>query len=229
MNSRSAHHSGPTAFEAWTPDGTCYARVSIHGPTLGVQLEPDIRQFPGEQVAERLIACNDVAYLKGRVATRKAVQKGSHSRSLEGLETQAELDAATCRLRRYTLINQPAPLIAGAPVIAANVAGLAEIYASLDGRGEVASSELNDFCCGLDELIRNVATIERTATDLDAVVAVTLGCDGRLIRLRMDNCAPYRLTHLTLEAKLNDTLRDALDQIQAAWKEIGSQHRVVIR
>lgn len=40
-----------TAFEQWCPDGTCYTRVSVDGPTLGVQLESTIAKLSGSQIA----------------------------------------------------------------------------------------------------------------------------------------------------------------------------------
>lgn len=91
----------PDAFDQWCPDGTCYARVSISGPTLGVQIETSMRELTGTQLAERLMACNDVAYLRGRVAIRTAFEKEPGRRSLEGLETQADLTAALRRLERF--------------------------------------------------------------------------------------------------------------------------------
>jgi hypothetical protein len=94
------------AFDQWCPDGTCYARVSVAGPTLGFQLEPTIRHLSGTQIAERVMACNDVAYLKGRVAIRTAFEKEPGLRSLEGLETQADLNAAIARLQRFAPKDQ---------------------------------------------------------------------------------------------------------------------------
>ena len=91
----------PDAFDQWCPDGTCYARVSVSGPTLGVQIEASIRELTGTELAERLMACNDVAYLRGRVAIRSASKKEPGRRSLEGLETQADLTAALRRLERF--------------------------------------------------------------------------------------------------------------------------------
>ena len=91
----------PDAFDQWCPDGTCYARVSVSGPTLGVQIEASMRELTGTQLAERLMACNDVAYLRGRVAIRSAFEKEPGRRSLEGLETQADLNAALRRLERF--------------------------------------------------------------------------------------------------------------------------------
>lgn len=90
-----------TAFEQWCPDGTCYTRVSVDGPTLGVQLESTIAKLSGSQIAARLMACNDVAYLRGRVAMRQAFEKEPGMRSLEGLETQADLNAALKRLEQF--------------------------------------------------------------------------------------------------------------------------------
>ncbi|MDO3042128.1 hypothetical protein [Mycobacteroides abscessus] len=89
------------AFEQWCPDLTCYARVAVAGPTLGWQIEPSMRNLTGSQLAERLMACNDVAYLRGRVQMRAAFEKDPGRRSLEGMETQADLNAALRRLERY--------------------------------------------------------------------------------------------------------------------------------
>lgn len=47
------------------------------------------------------MACNDVAYLRGRVAMRQAFEKEPGMRSLEGLETQADLNAALKRLEQF--------------------------------------------------------------------------------------------------------------------------------
>lgn len=91
----------PDAFDQWCPDGTCYARVAVSGPTLGVQIEAPARELTGTQLAERLMACNDVAYLRGRVAIRTAFEKEPGRRSVEGLETQADLNAAIRRLQRF--------------------------------------------------------------------------------------------------------------------------------
>ena len=227
MTSFGANHSAATAFEAWAPDGTCYTRVSIDGHTLGVQLEPAVHQLTGQQVAERLIACNDVAYLKGRLATRKLIENDPHLRSLDGLETQADLDHATRRLHRYAPTTDPPARAAvysptALPALAQPATRTAEIFASLDDRTKVAfcGKELAELHSGLDGLIRNVSRIERTATDPDAVLAVTLGCDGRLIGLWIHKYAPYRFSHLTLETKLNATMRDALDEVHTAWKKM---------
>lgn len=90
-----------SVFEQWCPDGTCYTRVSADGPTLGIQLEPSIHQLTGTQIAERLMACNDVAYLRGRLAMRAEFEKDPDRYSLDGLETQADLNAAIRRLEQF--------------------------------------------------------------------------------------------------------------------------------
>lgn len=88
-------------FEQWSPDGTVYTRVSPEGPTLGIQLEPTIQRLNGSQIAARIIACNDVAYLKGRLAMRKAFEQDPGRYSLDGIETEADLNAAILRLQRF--------------------------------------------------------------------------------------------------------------------------------
>ncbi|TXI56293.1 hypothetical protein [Mycolicibacterium mageritense] len=90
-----------TVFEQWCPDGTCYTRVSSAGPTLGIQLEPSIRRLSGSQIAARIIACNDVAYLRGRLEMRRSFEADPGRNSLDGLEIQADLNAALQRLQRF--------------------------------------------------------------------------------------------------------------------------------
>ncbi len=93
-----------SSFERWSPDGTCYARVAIGGATLGIQLEPSIQHLSGSQIAERIMACNDVAYLEGRLALRATFEQDSDRFSLDGLETREDLNAA---LRRLAQFNPP--------------------------------------------------------------------------------------------------------------------------
>lgn len=90
-----------SAFEQWSPDGTCYTRVAAEGPTLGIQLEPSIKELSGSQIAERIMACNDVAYLQGRLALRAVFEQDPDRFSLDGLETQEDLNAARRRLQRF--------------------------------------------------------------------------------------------------------------------------------
>lgn len=88
-------------YEQWCPDGTVYTRVSAQGPTLGIQLEPTIARLSGSQIAARIIACNDVAYLRGRLDMRKEFERDPGRYSLDGLEIQDDLNAAYQRLQRF--------------------------------------------------------------------------------------------------------------------------------
>ena len=58
------------------------------------------------------------------------------------------------------------------------------------------------------------------AEDPDGVIQLTVGCDGRLIKLWIDLGATNRFTHLVLEQKFNQTMRDALDEVARARAEL---------
>ncbi|MGC7247378.1 hypothetical protein, partial [Mycobacteroides abscessus] len=81
----------------------CFARVSVSGPTVLMHLEQGARQLTGSQLAERLMACNDVAYLSGRVQMRTEFEKEPDRRSLDGFETQSDLNAAVRHLQSLSL------------------------------------------------------------------------------------------------------------------------------
>ena len=53
------------SFTAATPNNTIFVRVALGGHTLGVQIEPAAMRRPAAEIAQRIMACNDVAYLKG--------------------------------------------------------------------------------------------------------------------------------------------------------------------
>ncbi|MFA4085214.1 hypothetical protein ONA92_26330 [Mycobacteroides salmoniphilum] len=92
-----------SVFEQWCPDGICFSRVAVSGPTLLMHLEPAAQRLTGSQIAERLMACNDVAYLSGRVKMRTEFEKEPDRRSLDGFETQTDLNAATRHLESLSL------------------------------------------------------------------------------------------------------------------------------
>jgi DNA-binding protein YbaB len=100
--------------------------------------------------------------------------------------------------------------------------GAQAIFDSLDDRGKVAfaQKELDEVYEGLDRIIKKISGIKVRAEDPDGVVAVTLGCDGRMIGLWMDPGAPSRFTNLELEQKLSDVTKDALKEVQVARAEI---------
>jgi hypothetical protein len=87
------------SFTASTADGAVFVRVATAGHVLGVQLEPEVMTRPGHEVAERIVACADVAYLQGQLAVRSEWEKaGIAADCFEGMATDAELAAARERL-----------------------------------------------------------------------------------------------------------------------------------
>ena len=87
------------SFTASTPDGSVFVRVAVRGHVLGVQLEPEVMTRPGHEIAERIVACADVAYLQGQVAVRAEWEKtGVAAECFEGMPTEADLTAARQRL-----------------------------------------------------------------------------------------------------------------------------------
>jgi hypothetical protein len=87
------------SFTAATADGAVFVRVAVRGHVLGVQLEPDAMTRPGHEIAERIMACADVAYLQGQVAVRDEWERaGVAPDCFEGMPTEADLAAARERL-----------------------------------------------------------------------------------------------------------------------------------
>ena len=87
------------SFTAATPDGSVFVRVAVRGHVLGVQLEPQALGRPGHEIAERIMACADVAYLQGQVAVRcQWEQAGIATEDFAGIPTEADLAAARERL-----------------------------------------------------------------------------------------------------------------------------------
>lgn len=91
---------GDESFTAATDDGTVFVRVAVRGHVLGVQLESDVMRRPGHEIAERIIACADVAYLQGQVAIRTQWEQANVDPGcFEDMPTERDLDAARERLR----------------------------------------------------------------------------------------------------------------------------------
>ena len=87
------------SFTASTADGAVFVRVATAGHVLGVQLEPEAMTRPGHEIAERIVACADVAYLQGQVAVRAEWEKtGVAAECFEGMPTEGDLAAARERL-----------------------------------------------------------------------------------------------------------------------------------
>jgi uncharacterized protein DUF2694 len=87
------------SFIASTPDDLVFVRVAVRGHVLGVQLEPGVMARPGSEIAERVVACADVAYLQGQVALRSVWEEaGLDSVCVEDMPTEDDLTAARERL-----------------------------------------------------------------------------------------------------------------------------------
>jgi hypothetical protein len=88
------------SFIASTTDQSVWVRVAVKGGILGVQLEPAVMRRPGHEIAERIMACADVAYLEGQVALRNHAEKAHvDPESLAGMATPSDLEQARSRLR----------------------------------------------------------------------------------------------------------------------------------
>jgi hypothetical protein len=88
------------SFTASTPDGAVFVRVAVRGHVLGVQLEPEAMHRPGHEIAERIMACADVAYLQGQLAVRRQWEQADiDPSSFEDMPTEHDLAAAHERLR----------------------------------------------------------------------------------------------------------------------------------
>ncbi len=62
------------SFTAATPDNVIFVRVALAGHTLGVQIEPAAMKRPSTEIAQGIMACNDVAYLKGQLVIRAELE-----------------------------------------------------------------------------------------------------------------------------------------------------------
>lgn len=87
------------SFIACTPDELVFVRVAVRGYVLGVQLEPGVMEHAGSEIAERIVACADVAYLQGQVALRSLWEEaGLDSVCIDDMPTDDDLTAARKRL-----------------------------------------------------------------------------------------------------------------------------------
>jgi hypothetical protein len=84
------------SFTASTPDNTVFVRVAVAGHTLGVQIEPEVMGLPAQTIAERIMACNDVAYLKGQLVIRAELAQAAIP--VGDMPTEHDLAAAVRRL-----------------------------------------------------------------------------------------------------------------------------------
>src|SRR5262249_16105290 len=80
------------SFTASTPDNAVFVRVAVGGHTLGVQIEPEAMQLPAHMIADRIMACNDVAYLTGQLVIRAELQRVAIP--VDDMPTEHDLAAA---------------------------------------------------------------------------------------------------------------------------------------
>ena len=99
MTEDSAEPLSGQSFTASTRDGSVFVRVAVKGHVLGVQLEPEVMRRPGHEIAERIMACADVAYLQGQLAVRGEWERSHLSpECFDGMPTEHDLAAARERL-----------------------------------------------------------------------------------------------------------------------------------
>lgn len=84
------------SFTAATPDSTVFVRVALAGHTLGVQIEPAAMKLPATEIAQRIMACNDVAYLKGQLVIRGELE--GRSIPVDDMPTEQDLADAERKL-----------------------------------------------------------------------------------------------------------------------------------
>lgn len=85
-------------YTAHTVDETVWVRVGGSGEVLGVQLEPAVMRRPGAQIAERIQACADVAWLEGQLALRREWEAEGLRELCAEMPTQQDLDRARAHL-----------------------------------------------------------------------------------------------------------------------------------
>ena len=80
-----------------------FARVAAPGQLLGVQLEPAVMRRTGSEIAQRVMACAEVAYLQGQVRRREEWAGPDSDYAPEVYEswmpTRADLAGARARLQ----------------------------------------------------------------------------------------------------------------------------------
>ncbi len=84
-------------------------------------------------------------------------------------------------------------------------------FDDLDDAAKVSYSraELAATFSQLSAVLDRLAALRTHAADPDGDVRLTIGPDGRLLSLFIDESVPGRLTHLALEQKINDLLAEA--------------------
>jgi DNA-binding protein YbaB len=88
------------------------------------------------------------------------------------------------------------------------------------GKVKLSQAELAATLAELDAKLARLAALRTVAEDPDGLVRVTLGPDGRLLSLFIDDSATTRLTNLALEQKLNELLAAANEAVWQSRKGV---------
>lgn len=83
-----------------------------------------------------------------------------------------------------------------------------------------SQAELAATFAELDAKLARLAALRTEASDPDGWVRFTVGPDGRLLTLFIDDAAPSRLTNLALEQKLNEMFEAANAAVWRSRKDV---------
>ena len=87
------------SYVAATPDGSVFVRVASAGQIIGVQIEESVMRRPGHQIAARIMACADAAYLEGQTRLRDVMAAdGAPPECYDWMPEHADLAAARAHL-----------------------------------------------------------------------------------------------------------------------------------
>jgi DNA-binding protein YbaB len=87
------------SYTAATPDGAVFVRVATAGHIVGVQIEPSVMRRAGHEIAARIVACADDAYLQGQTMIRDVMAAGgAPPECYAWMPDRADLVAARTRL-----------------------------------------------------------------------------------------------------------------------------------
>ena len=87
------------SYTAATPDGAVFVRVATAGHIVGVQIEPSVMRRPGHEIAARIMAAADTAYLEGQTRLRDSMAAaGAPPECYDWMPQRTDLDAARSHL-----------------------------------------------------------------------------------------------------------------------------------
>jgi hypothetical protein len=86
-------------------------------------------------------------------------------------------------------------------------------------KAKFVEAELTATLNKLDDMIARLTALRPEVEDPDGLVRFTLGDDGRLLSLFIDDAVRTRLTNLALEKKLNDLLSAGNEAMRLSRKQ----------